>query len=425
MDMAVFSGVTRLQKGEQAMSTSLLYHAFGVRDYPYVRTTFHRGRVEFTVRQPPDTLRCSGCGSGRLIRRGQVIRRFKALPIGGRPTVIVLPIQRVGCFCCGVVRQVRVAFADVGRSYTKSFERYAAALCRVMTIEDVANHLQVGWDMVKDIHKRDLKRRFRHPKLHKLKRIAIDEISIGKGQRYLTVVLDLDSGAVVFVGQGKGVEALNPFFSRLKRTKGGAGRIEAVATDMSPAYTLAVATHLPGAIHVFDRFHVVKLYNQKLSDLRRDIHRSVETIEEKQLLKGTRWLLLKNPQNLDDQRNERQRLDDALRINQPLATAYYMKEDLRRFWDQPDKAAAEDFVDDWIARAQACGIAMLKTFAKTLMRHRRGLLAWYDAPISTGPLEGTNNKIKTLQRQAYGFRDQQYFTWRIYALHEAKYAFTG
>jgi len=140
--------------------------------------------------------------------------------------------------------------------------------------------------MIKDIHKRYLKHRFRNPKLHKLNRIAIDEISIGKGQRYLTVVLDLQSGEVVFVGQDKGAEALNPFFSRLKRSQGGVNKIEAVATDMSPAYTLAVATHLPGAIHVFDRFHVVKLYNEKLSDLRRDIHRSVETIEEKNFSKA-------------------------------------------------------------------------------------------------------------------------------------------
>jgi len=407
------------------MSTSLLYHVFGVRGYSHVRTAFRQGGVEFTIRQAPDTLRCSACGSDRLIRRGQVTRRFKALPFGGRPTTIVLPIQRVACQLCGALRQVRVAFADAQRSYIRSFERYAAALCRKMTIEDVANHLQVGWDMIKDIHKRYLKRRFRKPKLRKLKQIAIDEISIGKGQRYITIVLDLDSGAVVFVGQGKGAEALNPFLSRLKRTKAGISQIEAVATDMSPAYTLAVATHLPEAIHVFDHFHVVKLYNDKLSNLRRDIYHSVTTVEEKQLLKGTRWLLLKNPQNLDESRNERQRLDDALRINQPLATAYYMKEELRCFWDQPDKNTAEQFFNDWIARAQVSGIAMLKEFARTLALHRRGILAWYDAPISTGPLEGTNNKIKTLQKQSYGFRDQEYFTWRIHGLHETKYALTG
>lgn len=273
------------------MSTSLLYHAFDVRGYHYVRTTFGQGEVTLTIRQEPDTLRCSACGSDQLICRGQVLRRFKALPIGGRPVLIALPIQRVACKPCGVVRQVQVKFADTKKSYTNSFERYAAALCRVMTIEDVANHLQVGWDMIKDIHKRYLKRRFRNPKLHKLKCIAIDEISIGKGQRYLTVVLDLQGGAVVFVGQGKGADALNPFFSRLKRTRGGAAKIEAVATAMSNAYTLAISSHLPNAIHVFDRFHVTKLYNDKFSNLRRDIHRLVETVEEKELLKGTRWLL--------------------------------------------------------------------------------------------------------------------------------------
>jgi len=118
------------------MSTSLLYHAFGVRGYRHVCTGFRQGRVEFEVAQAPDTLRCSACGSDQVIRRGQAIRRFKTLPIGGRAVTVVLPIQRVGCQSCGRLRQVRVAFADAQKSYTRSFERYAAALCRVMTIED-------------------------------------------------------------------------------------------------------------------------------------------------------------------------------------------------------------------------------------------------------------------------------------------------
>ena len=129
------------------MSTSLLYHAFGVRGYQHVCTTFRRGCVEFTIRQEPDTLRCSVCGSAQLTRRGQVIRRFKTLPIGARPAMIVLPIQRVACKPCGMVRQVRVGFADAQTSYTRSFERYAAALCRVMTIEDAPGGRKpfAGW----------------------------------------------------------------------------------------------------------------------------------------------------------------------------------------------------------------------------------------------------------------------------------------
>ena len=176
---------------------------------------------------------------------------------------------------------------------------------------------------------------------------------------------------------------------------------------------------------MFDHFHVIKLFNEKLSDFRRELHREATDKMAKALLKGTRWLLLKNPENLDPKKNERQRLEEALRINQPLATVYYMKEDLRQVWTQPDKATALRVLDDWIRRAEASCIKVLQKFAGTLAMYRTGILAYYDYPISTGPLEGTNNKIKTMQRQAYGFRDQEFFRLKIYAIHEAKYALVG
>ena len=114
-----------------------------------------------------------------------------------------------------------------------------------------------------------------------------------------------------------------------------------------------------------------------------------------QVLKGIRWLLLMNPERLDDERNEPARLQEALTLNQPLATAYYLKEDLRQLWEQPDQQSAAAVMDDWIAAADSSGIRVLRSFARTLAIHRRGILAWYDYPISTGTLEGTNNKIKT------------------------------
>lgn len=264
-----------------------------------------------------------------------------------------------------------------------------------------------------------MRRRFSKPKLSKLKRIAIDEISIGKGHRYLPVVLNLDSGAIVFVGEGKGAEALEPFWKRLRRCK---AKIEAVAMDMSPAYIRAVMDHLPKARIVFDHFHVIKLFNDKLSDLRRKLYHEVHDIHHKEIIKGTRWLLLKNPQNLNPDKNEAQRLQEALQINEPLATAYYMKEELRQFWAQPDKASAQQALQSWIARARASGIPMLIRFSNTLAAHQSGLLAYYDHPISRGPLEGTNNKIKTMQKQAYGFRDMEFFKLKIMAVHLAKYA---
>ena len=271
------------------MSTSLLYHAWGLRGYDLQATDFVVGGTVFRLRQNPDTLCCGNCGSLVITRQG-----------------------------------------------------------------------------VKDIQKRHLLRHYAKPRLKNLRQIAIDEISIGRGHRYLTVVLDLKSGAVVFVGAGKGTAALEPFWKRLRCS---GAKVRAVATDMSPAYILAVAENLPKAVHVFDRFHVMKLFNEQLADLRMEVQQSVEKVEHRKLLKGTLWLLLKNPENLDPKKHERQRLQDALRINQPLATAYCMREDLRQFWQQADRPTAHKFLDDWIARAQASGVAMLQKFARTLQIH--------------------------------------------------------
>lgn len=229
--------------------------------------------------------------------------------------------------------------------------------------------------------------------LEGVRSLAIDEIAIAKGHRYLTVVMDLDSGAVVFVGDTKGHEALIPFWKLLGRYK---DNIEAVASDMGQAYLFAIRENLPNAVHVLDHFHVVKSFNDKLSDLRRDLYREAVSGLQKDVLKGTRWLLLKNPENLDASKNEMARLEEALQLNKPLATAYYLKEELRGFWNKASKATAD-----------------------------KAILAYYDYPISTGPLEGMNNKIKTMKRQAYGFRDIEFFKLRIKSLHKTKYALVG
>jgi transposase len=403
------------------MSTSLMYHAFGVHGYRYQRTEYVGGAIRFTVKQADGSLQCSACGSRRVIGRGGRERRFRGLPIGRRRVWIVLKVPRLECKACGAVRQAEVSFAPGQHGYTKRFARYVVELARHMTMWDVAQHLGVSWNVVKELWKQELRQRFRRPSLKGLRHLAIDEISIGKGHRYLTVVLDLESGAVVFIGEGKGADALDPFWKRLRRS---GARIEAVAIDMSQAYINAVRTHLPEATVVFDRFHVVKLMNDKLSSLRRSLQRQAET-EAKDVLKGSRWLLLKDPRNLKEDRNETGRLKAALELNAPLAAAYYLKEDLRQLWSQPDKRAASSFLDGWISRARATGIRQLITMSNTLSLHRRGLLAYYDVAISTGPLEGTNNKIKTLQRTAYGYRDQEFFRLRIFALHDTRYELVG
>jgi transposase len=403
------------------MSTSLLYHRFGIVGYRYVRQQFMAGATVFRIEQPRDRLRCSHCGSDAVWAQGGVERSFKGLPIGKQPTLIEFQVPRVRCWDCGLVRQVKIQFADPKKRYTRAFERYALDLSRHMTIQDVAHHLQVSWDTIKEIQAIDLKRRFGKPKLGKLKQIAIDEINIGHGHRYLTVVLNLLTGAVVFVGDGKGAEALEPFWKHLRRAR---AKVEAVATDMSPAYTRAVRNHLPDAVHVFDHFHVIKLYNEKLSDFRRHLFHQL-TLQEQTLIKGVRWLLLKSRENLDPQKREPQRLKRALALNEPLAIVYYMKEDLRQLWMQGSKFQARIFLEEWLEMARSSGIRMLQKFAKTLQKHQEEILNYYDYRISTGPLEGTNTKIQVMKRQAYGYRDHEFLKLKILGIHESKYAIVG
>jgi len=248
------------------VSTSLLYHAMGVRGVKYQGTDYEGDKIVFRVYQEPRRQRCPECGSRDLVRRGCVWREFHGIPIGRKKVVIGLPVQRVLCQACGVLRQVKVGFASSRRRYIQAFERYVVELARRMTLLDVSRHLGVSWDTVKEIQKRHLGRRYARPRLKGVRFLAIDEIAVRKGHKYLTVVLDLERGVVVFVGDGKGANSLAPFWRQLKRSQ---AQVQAVAIDISPAYAQAVTTHLPQATIVYDHFHLVRLFNEALTDLRR------------------------------------------------------------------------------------------------------------------------------------------------------------
>lgn len=404
------------------MSSQWLYQVFRVQGYRLTKLETEQHRVFLHVEPQEHRVCCSACRSRNVLRRGQSVRWFRNLPVGSELTWVIATLPRVECRDCGLVRQIDSGLAEPKRTYTRAFERYVLELSRYMTIQDVGRHLGVSWDIIKDIQKRNLRRRYAQPRLKHVRQIAIDEICIGRGYRFVTLVLDLQSGAILFVGEGKKADSLRPFWRRLRAAR---AKVQAVAIDMSPAYLSAVEQHLPQATVVFDRFHVVKLMNEKLTTLRRELHREAVDKRQQQVLKGTRWLLLKTPENLDPSKGEPKRLREALRLNESLAIAYYLKEDLRQFWEQTGKFTARLKLMDWYQQAMASGVRILQEFARLLLARQAGLLAWYDYPISTGPLEGTNNKIRTMQRQHYGLRDHEFFTLKLYQLHETKYALIG
>jgi transposase len=400
------------------MSISILYHTQNIIGYTYERTFYTEGVCIFRIRPQERLLRCPICGSFEVQSRGHVQREIMLLPTGRRKNYAQVDIPRVYCFKCDKLRQIRLGFVEENNSCSKLLERYICDLCKLMTIKDVAQHLGISWSTVKDIHKRHLEGKYGIPSVKNLHKIAIDEISCGKGHKYLTIVLNLENGAVVFVGTGKGAEALAPFWKRLGWRK---KKIQSVAIDMSPAYTKAVRENLPKATLVYDHFHVIKLYNEKLSEFRRALYHETKDADMKELLKGTRWLLLKNRENLNEEKKEWNRLEAALSANRPLMIAYYLKEELHWIWEQADLNRGAEVFDEWLKMAEMSGVGMLIRFAKTLRDHREGILNYYKSRITTAALEGTNTKIRVLQKRAYGYRDQEYLKLRILALHESNF----
>jgi transposase len=415
---------SRIPKGESSMSAEVLYRAMGVAGYWVVDVWESRGgEIQLLVEPPRESLRCRACRSRRVHVHERRLRSWKDTPYGWQPVNILMQAPRVRCLNCGAKTWHQPKFAEGQKRYTKNFEKFVCGWLSRVTIQDVVETCGLSWDSVADMDRRRLQRLGR-PELRSLKRLAIDEVYVGKLHRFLTLVYDLDSGAIVSVSQGRGQKALTGFFSRLKR----AGvTIQAVATDMASGYIAAVMKHLWPTQLVFDRFHVMKLMNDKLSTLRREMYRELKDVQRRDVLKGIRWLLLKNPENLKQtpRGDERSRLAEALKLNEPLAQAYYLKDDLRQFWQQSSKAAAANFLEDWCRRAEATGIRVLRTMSHTLRGHRVGLLNWYDHPISTSPLEGTNNKIGLLQRRAYGYRRYDHFKQRLLTLHHAKFTLAG
>ena len=402
-------------------TTSYLYHALGLVRYQHLRTEYRRGAIYYHVIKKKEERTCTGCGArwDQLRMQGGFGRCFRALPVGRRGQFVVLHGHFQYCRHCGRTLREPIDFAKGKRRRLKVFERYVVELCRIAPIKHVALFLAVGWDLVKDIFKEHLSDKLRKRKLRNVRYLAVDEFSIRKGHHYMTVVLDLETGQILHVHEGKDGNALIPFLEKLKRKK---AKIMAVAMDMSPAYMQAVRQVFPEVDVVHDPYHVVTIVNRAIDETRRDMARHLSG-QDKQVIKGSRFLLLRALESLKP--SSLLRLMMLMEINEPLYAAYLLKEDLRTFWNLPNETLGAAFLDSWIQQANSLGLHHLSKLADTLDRHRQGLLSYFKHRISTGPLEGLNNKIKVLKRQAYGFRDMVYFKLRLYFIHEATPAFAG
>jgi len=401
-------------------TTSFLYHSMGVRGYRYLRCEYSGGVISHHVRLRRERRRCRGCGARwhELSLDGKFERVFVGLPIGRRKQQIVLHGHLQRCKRCGKRLREPIKFAEDGRRYIRALAGFVVFLCEKATIKDVSGIVGLGWDSVKEIFKRDLRKRLRKRSLRHVRHIAIDEFAIRKGYKYLTVVLDLDTSRVLWSAPGRKGEALLPFLERLKRCR---APLQAVAVDMWPAYTKAVRKVFPDVVIVYDPFHIVQLVNRAIDTAQRNLASVIpKTIRSR---RGLRFVLLRAQENLDLKGQDL--LDELMEVNRPLYQAYLLKEQLRQLWDLGSCRLAVRFLRRWLEQAQSIDIPAFQAVATTLRKHALSILAWYKHPITTGPLEGLNNKIKTLKRQAYGFRDLEYFQLRLAFIHSLTSRFPG
>lgn len=370
-------------------------------------------RIEIElVPERSNGLICDGCGQHVDAVHETTRRTIRDLPILDAQTLLIVPRRRLLCPRCGPCVE-RLSWLDRYSRVTKRLAESVARLCGLLPVKHVAEFFHLSWDQVKEIDKKSLRQRVGNVNFSGVKVIGMDEFALHKGHRYATVVVEPYRKEVLWVGQGRSRESIRPFFESLGPE--GCRDLKAVAMDMNASYEQEVRLHAPQAAIVYDLFHVVAKFGREVIDRVRvdEANRLRQDKKARKVVKGARWLLLRNSQNLKE--GEMLRLQELLEANRSLMTVYILKDDLKQLWRFACVEEASLFWEHWYRRAIESGIKPLVLFARRLKGYLHGILSHCNWPLHTGLLEGINNKIKVIKRMAYGFRDHEYFFLKIRA----------
>jgi transposase len=341
---------------------------------------------------------CSGCVCRvrRLYDRNR--RTWRHLDVAGMETTLVYELRRVDCPRCGV-RAELVPWADPGSRFTRDFEDHVAYLAQVADRTTVSTMMRIAWKTVGPIVERVLARLGPVDRLAGLTHVGIDELSYRRHHKYITVVVDHVTSKVVWAAEGKSAATVDRFFAELGTERAAA--IKTVTMDMSPAYIEAVGRGAPRAQIVFDRFHVQRMAQDAVDQVRREQVRLLSGADDAAVLKKTRWALLKNPWNLNEV--EQTKIAEVQRANRPLYRAYLLKETLAEILGRRQVNVVREKLANWTRWAARSRLRPFKKLAGTLRRHLDGILAFVATGLTNAPIEGLNGKIRTITRRAYGF----------------------
>lgn len=346
---------------------------------------------------------CSGCCRKRgTYDTAQEARRFQFVPLWGITVWFEYRMRRVNCPQCGV-KVERVPWAEGKSPITTSFARFLASWAKRMSWQEVASTFQTTWECVFRAVQAIVAWGLAHRDLTNISSIGIDEIMWHRGHKYLTVVYEIESGRrrLLWVGQERKEDTLRQFFGWFGERAAG---LRFVCSDMWKPYLKIVAEKAGQAVHILDRFHIVANVNKAVDLVRAKEVKRLKADGYEPILKRSRWLFLKRPENLTEK--QASSLRDLLSYNLRTVKAYLLAQELQRFWDYVSPTWAGRFLDQWCRNAMRTRLEPMKKVARSLRDHRELILNWFRArgEVSTGAVEGLNNKAKVTFRKSYGFR---------------------
>ena len=357
---------------------------------------------------------CSGCSK---VRPGYdtmpSARRFDFVPMWGMAVIFIYCMRRVNCPDCGV-RVEEVPWADGKSPVTHELKWFLAKWAKLMSWKEVATAFRVSWDCVFESVKQAVSWGLSHRNMDGIESIGIDEVQWHRGHKYQTLVYQIDEGRkrLLWIGPDRTAKTLLRFFPFLgkDRTK----KLQFICSDMWQAYIKVILKKASQAIHVLDRFHVMQLMGKAINEVRTEEVKQLKLDGYEPILKGARWLLLKRPENLTDK--QAVKLSELLQYNLRSIRSHLMKEDFQRFWEYSTAGWAGKFLDQWCNRAMKSKIEPMKKVARTLRSKRELILNWFRAGgmLSSGVVEGFNNKVKLVTRKAYGFKTQEAYEIAMY-----------
>lgn len=327
------------------------------------------------------------------------------MPLWANPVFLVYALRRVNCPQCGIVVE-RVPWASGKNQQTKSYRVFLATWAKRLSWQEVASVFGTSWDSVFRAVRWVVEWGIVHQDLTSITSIGIDEIQYRRGHKYLTLVYQLDEGAkrLLYVARDRTEASLNGFFDHLSEST--ISGIQFACTDMLPAYLKVLQLRASQALNFLDRFHIMKKFGEAIDKVRAEEARQMKQDGYEEVLKNSRWCLLKRKTNLT--KKQVVKLRELMKYNLRSVKAYLMREDFQRFWTYTSATWASRFLKEWCQRANRSKIEPMQKMASTLLKHESLLLNWFESQgLSSGIVEGFNNKAKLTMRKAYGFKEYE------------------